>query len=245
MSYPYVMNLSEATVVITGASAGIGREMARRFAERGARIFGLARREERLEELGDELGDAFTGVRCDVTDERAVTDAFGEIREESERIDVLVNNAGFGAFGELDSFDLDTWDDLFDTNVRGVFLCTQQVIPLMRAQNEAEGFGGHIVNIASIAGLIGNPKIGAYNATKFSVRGLSESMMKELRGDGIKVTCIYPGSIETEFFEVAGSDLTSNPLQPEDVAASVLHVVDSPPNHLVSEVVMRPLRPRG
>lgn len=239
------MNLSEATVVITGASAGIGREMARRFAERGARIFGLARREERLEELGDELGDAFTGVRCDVTDERAVTDAFGEIREESERIDVLVNNAGFGAFGELDSFDLDTWDDLFDTNVRGVFLCTQQVIPLMRAQNEAEGFGGHIVNIASIAGLIGNPKIGAYNATKFSVRGLSESMMKELRGDGIKVTCIYPGSIETEFFEVAGSDLTSNPLQPEDVAASVLHVVDSPPNHLVSEVVMRPLRPRG
>jgi short-subunit dehydrogenase len=132
-----------------------------------------------------------------------------------------------------------------ETNLRGVFLCTRAAVPTMKQQNEDSGFGGHIVNIASIAGLIGNPQIGAYNATKFGLRGFSDSLMKELRDDGIKVTCVYPGSIETHFADVADSSVAPNPMQPEDVSATVLHVLEGPDNYLISEVVMRPLRPRG
>jgi len=124
-------------------------------------------------------------------------------------------------------------------------LCTREAVPLMREQNDESGFGGHIVNISSIAGLLGNPNLTAYNASKFGLRGFSEALMKEVRDDGIRVTCLHSGSVETNFFDVAGEDMTDNPLQPEDVSATVMHVLESPANHLISELVMRPLRPRG
>ncbi len=208
-------------------------------------MFGLARRSQRLKELESLFGPSFTGISCDVTDEDAVNEAFSAMIADAGRIDVLINNAGLGRFGRVDEFPLAEWDLLMKTNLRGIFLCTRAVVPIMKRQNEANGFGGHIVNIASVAGLLGNPVIGAYNVTKFGVRGFSESLMKELREDGIKVTCVYPGSIETEFFEVAESDMSANPMKVEDVASTVVHVIDTPHNYLVSEVVMRPLRPRG
>lgn len=239
------MDLSSSTFVITGASAGIGRRFSRDLAAAGARVFGLARRTDRLDALEDELGDAFTGVECDVGDEQSVDQAFERITEESDRIDGLINNAGFGRFGPIDEMSTRDFDLLLRVNVRGVFLCTRRTVPVMRRQNASSGFGGHIVNIASIAGLIGNPEIGAYNASKFGVRGLSESMFKELRGDGIKVTCLFPGSIETEFFDRADASMTSNPLTPEQVSSTLLHVLRTPDNYLISEVVMRPLRPKG
>ena len=132
-----------------------------------------------------------------------------------------------------------------DTNVTGLFFCTRAAIPMMKAQNAESGFGGHIVNIASIAGLIGNPNISGYNASKFAVRGFSEAIMKELREDGIKVTCIYPGSVETHFADEADASGSKNPMQPEDIADTVVHVIEGPDNYLISEVVMRPLRPKG
>ena len=155
----------------------------------------------------------------------------------------MINNAGLGQFGPVDDLDTDAFDVQMDTNVRGVYLCTREAVPMMRAQNEETGFGGHIVNVASIAGLLGTPNISAYNASKFAVRGFSEAVMKEVRDDGIRVTCLYPGSVDTNFFDVAGTEMTENPLRPEDVAQTVRHVLESPTNHLISEVVMRPLRP--
>ena len=92
---------------------------------------------------------------------------------------------------------------------------------------------------------MGNAQIGAYNATKFGLRGLSESLMKEVRGDGIKVTCVHPGSIETEFFDAAGISISANPMTAKDVASTVVHVIAAPDNYLISEVMMRPLRPAG
>lgn len=239
------MNLTDKVAVVTGASSGLGRHFAEQLIDRGARVFGLARSTDTLTALRDELGEAFHPVECDVRDEPAVQAAFQTVLDEGGRVDVLINNAGLGQFGPVDETDLDTWDVQQATNVRGVFLCTRAVVPTMKQQNEAEGFGGHIVNIASIAGLLGNPNISAYNASKFAVRGFSEATMKELRDDGIKVSCVYPGSVETRFFEVAGVDMTSNPLQPDDVAATVLHLIEMPDNYLISDVVMRPLRPRG
>jgi len=239
------MDLADAVAVVTGASSGLGTHFSHSLVDRGATVYGLARSTDKLEALRDDLGDAFRPIPCDVRDEEQVADAFDTVREESGRIDVLLNNAGLGQFGPVDDLPLEDWDVQMDTNLRGVFLCTREAVPTMREQDEETGFGGHIVNIASIAGLLGNPNLTAYNASKFGLRGFSESLMKEVRDDGIRVTCLYPGSIETNFFDVAGVDMTDNPLQPEDVAATVIHVLESPANHLISELVMRPLRPRG
>jgi NADP-dependent 3-hydroxy acid dehydrogenase YdfG len=239
------MDLQDKVVVVTGASSGLGLIMSQMLVEEGAQVYGLARRLNRLNEIQNDLGTPFHPIPCDVRNEGEVDDAFKTITKEGGRIDVLINNAGLGQFGPVDELTLDEWDVQMETNLRGVFLCTRAAVPTMKQQNEDSGFGGHIVNIASIAGLIGNPKIGAYNASKFGLRGFSDSLMKELRDDGIKVTCVYPGSIETHFADVAGSSGSPNPMQAEDVSATVLHVLEGPDNYLISEVVMRPLRPRG
>ncbi|WP_251953724.1 SDR family oxidoreductase [Salinibacter ruber] len=237
------MDLTDAVAVVTGASKGLGAHIARTLVHQGTTVCGLARSTDALQALRDDLGAAFVPVSCDVRNEDAIESAFETVDDEAGRLDVLVNNAGLGQFGPVDDLDTDAFDVQMDTNVRGVYLCTREAVPRMREQNEATGFGGHIVNIASIAGLLGNPNISAYNASKFAVRGFSEAVMKEVREDGIRVTCLYPGSVETNFFDVAGVDMTENPLDPDDVAATVQHVLEAPANHLISEVVMRPLRP--
>lgn len=239
------MDLTDSVAVVTGASSGLGTHFSRALIDRGAIVYGLARSDDKLNTLRDDFGEPFRPVPCDVREEDQVRDAFDRIRTDGDRIDVLLNNAGLGQFGPVDDLSVEDWDVQMDTNVRGVFLCTREVVPVMRQQNEASGFGGHIVNVASIAGLLGNPNLTAYNASKFGLRGFSKALMKEVRDDGIRVTCIYPGSVETNFFDVAGVEMTDNPLQPEDVAATVMHVLESPANHLISELVMRPLRPRG
>ncbi len=235
------MQLTDKIAVVTGASSGLGARFSKDLVARGAQVFGLARRQDRLDALAEELGPRFTGIVCDVRLEDAVKDAFDRI---GDRVDILINNAGLGKFGPADEMSLETWQQLMDVNLTGVFLCTRATIPLMRARNEAEGFGGHILNVASVAGLIGNPNVGAYNVTKYGLRGYSESLFKELRNDGIKVTCIFPGSIETEFFEQAGVPISNNPMQAKDVSSTVMHVLEAPDNYLISEVVMRPLRPK-
>jgi NADP-dependent 3-hydroxy acid dehydrogenase YdfG len=239
------MDLNNTVAVVTGASSGLGTHFSTALVDRGAEVYGLARSEDKLASVQATLGDAFHPVSCDVRDEEAVAGAFDTVREEAGRIDVLINNAGLGQFGPVDDLETDAFDVQMETNVRGVFLCTREAVPTMREQNEASGFGGHIVNVASIAGLLGNPNISAYNASKFAVRGFSESLMKELRDDGIRVTCIYPGSVETDFFDVAGVEMTDHPLKPEDVSDTVMHVLEAPDNHLISELVVRPFRPRG
>ncbi|MCY3629855.1 MAG: SDR family NAD(P)-dependent oxidoreductase [Bacteroidetes bacterium] len=235
------MNLRNKIAVVTGASSGLGSEFAQHLVSHGSRVYGLARRLNRLKSLEAEIGSEFKPVECDVTDEASVRDAFSEM----DRVDILINNAGLGRFAPIDVQSKEDWTIQVDTNLTGVYLCTRAAVPLMKAQNQQTGFGGHIVNIASVAGLVGNANLSAYNATKFGLRGFSEATMKELRGDGIKVTCICPGSVATEFGRVAGSSGAPNPMQPEDIASTVIHVLQSPDNYLISEVVMRPLRPRG
>jgi NAD(P)-dependent dehydrogenase (short-subunit alcohol dehydrogenase family) len=244
------MDLEQKTAVVTGASEGLGAVMSRALCESGATVFGLARTQSKLDALRDEIGEAFVPVACDVRDRSSVDAAFDRILGESDRLDVLVNNAGLGRFGPVaadadDALAPDDWDLQVETNLRGVFLCTRRALPRMKEQNEASGFGGHVVNIASVAGLLGNPNLSAYNATKFGLRGFSEALMKEVRDDGIRVTCLFPGSIATEFASSAGTSGSKNPMQPEDIAGTLLHVLRAPDNYLISEITMRPLRPRG
>ncbi len=237
------MQLQDKVAVVTGAS--LGRAFADALVARGAAVFGLARSADDLQDAQDALGDAFHPVACDVRDPDDVARAFQEVEAEAGRCDVLINNAGLGRFDSVEDYDDEAWNVMMDTNVTGLFFCTRAAVPMMKAQNAESGFGGHIVNIASVAGLLGNAGLSGYNATKFAVRGFSEAIMKELREDGIKVTCVYPGSVETHFADEAGTSGSKNPMQPESVAATVVHVLEGPDNYLISEVVMRPLRPKG
>lgn len=239
------MDLNDKVAVVTGASAGLGLAFARALVAKGAQVFGLSRRPEKLEAIRDELGEGFHPLPCDVTDEGQVKRAFEAVQREADRLDILINNAGLGKFGRVDELPMDHWTVQIETNLSGVFRCTREAVPLMKQQNAKTGFGGHIVNIASIAGLIGNPQLSAYNATKFGLRGFSEALMKELREDNIKVTCICPGSVATHFASDSGSRGAANPMQPQDIADTVIHVLEGPANYLISEVVMRPLRPKG
>lgn len=239
------MNLQNKVAVVTGASRGLGLAFAEALVERGATVYGLARSADDLSEIESDLNGVFHGIACDVRDRAAVRAAFEQVEAEAGRCDVLINNAGLGRFDAVDALSEADWDAMIDTNVTGLFLCTQAAVPMMKAQNAESGFGGHIVNIASIAGLLGNPNLSGYNASKFAVRGFSEAIMKELREDGIKVTGIYPGSVATHFSDESGGGGSANPMRPGDVAATVIHVLEGPDNYLISDVVMRPLRPKG
>ena len=239
------MDLKDKVAIVTGASSGLGIDFSRVLIEKGTHVYGFARNADKLERVRGELGDLFHPVTVDVRDEAGVEEGVKKTVDEQGRIDILVNNAGLGQFGPLDTLKTEQWDVQMDTNLTGVFLCTRAVLATMKAQNAESGFGGHIVNIASVAGLVGNANLSAYNATKFGLRGFSEALMKEVRQDGIKVTCMYPGSVATNFGAVAGSSGSPNPMHSIDVAKSMLHVVETPENYLISEVMMRPLRPRG
>ncbi len=239
------MILENSVSIITGASSGLGEAFSRALVKRGGKVYGLARRQDRLDAIARDLGASFSGLVCDVSDETSVMESLEAIHDNGDEVDVLINNAGLGRFGPIEDTSIEDWDVQNETNLRGVFLCTRAVVPGMKKKNAAVGFGGHIINISSVAGLVGNPMVSVYNATKFGLKGLSEALMKELREDGIKVTCLYPGSIQTEFFEVAGVDISSQPMTAADITSTLIHVLEAPDNYLISEIAMRPLRPKG
>lgn len=239
------MTLEGKYAVVTGASRGIGEKFSESLVARGATVFGIARKKEGLDKLRTSLGDNFHAFPADVANEQEIKSVFSEIKSKVNQIDILINNAGVGRFGKFVEASSDDWDTQLNVNLKGVFLCTREVIPLMKSQNEKTGFGGHIINIASIAGLMGAPNLGIYNASKFGLRGFSDSLMKEVRYDGIKVSCVYPGSIETGFFDdIEGIEAHARMMQPEDIAGTVMHLLEAPENYLISEVVMRPFRPK-
>lgn len=155
------MELRDKVAVVTGASSGLGRAFAIALVQKGAHVYGLARRVERLNALRDELGPRFHPIACDVTRPNDVEAAFQRVIREAGRLDILINNAGLGKMGPVDELSLEDWDVQMNTNLRGVFLCTRAAVPQMKKQNAETGFGGHIINIASVAGLIGNPNLSA------------------------------------------------------------------------------------
>ncbi|MEM1117882.1 MAG: SDR family NAD(P)-dependent oxidoreductase [Bacteroidota bacterium] len=240
------MDLRDAVAVVTGASRGIGLETAHLLVDAGAHVAGLARSEDALAAAADRLGDRFEPVVCDITDPEAARAAIDGVAERHGRLDVLVNNAGMGRFGEIEVLSDDDWNAMMALNLTAVFTCTQAAAPHMRAQSMARGRdaeAGHIVNVGSIAGLIGNPRLAGYNASKYGLRGFSDATMKELRPYGIKVSCLYPGSVDTTF---GGRETGERPysLEPASVAATILHVLASPYRTLISEVVLRPMTAR-
>lgn len=194
------MKLTDKTVVITGASSGIGRAVALEMARRGAHLVLGARRLEQLEKTAEQcraLGVRATAVATDVTS-----------REKCERliasagtVDVLINNAGFAIFDAVAGAKPDDLRAMMETNYFGMVHCTQSVLPQMLQRGS-----GTIVNVASITGIMGFARMGGYCATKFAVIGLTEALRDEVLGRGVRVALVCPGTTETEFFVKAERD---------------------------------------
>jgi len=241
-------------VLVTGASAGIGRSSARIFADRGAHLVLLARRLDRLRELRDELRNRYgVDVRVfglDVRDRTGVDDLVGQLAAESLLPDVLINNAGLSrGLDPLHEGSVQDWEEMIDTNVKGLLYMSRAILPHM-----VERDSGHIINVGSIAGHIVYPRGNVYNASKFAVRALTEGMNLDLVGTRVRVSTVDPGLVETEFSQVRfrGDDERAaevyrgyTPLSPDDVADVIAYVAGAPPHVNVFQTVVYPTDQRS
>jgi NADP-dependent 3-hydroxy acid dehydrogenase YdfG len=236
-------------VLITGASAGIGAACARAFARAGFDLVLTARRRERLEALAAELSGACSArvlpLTLDVRDRKAVEKTLGDLPRDFAAVEVLINNAGLGrGLDKLHEGNVDEWDEMVDTNVKGLLYVTRAVLPGMVARGK-----GHVIQIGSVAGREVYPGGNVYCATKFAVKALSRAMKMDLLGTPIRVSTVDPGMVETEFSVVrfrgdreraAKVYAGLKPLSPEDIAEIVLWVASRPPHVDISEVVVMP-----
>jgi NAD(P)-dependent dehydrogenase (short-subunit alcohol dehydrogenase family) len=230
--------LIQQVAVVTGAGRGIGAAIAIKLANMGAATVLCGRRKEHLEStaktISENGGKAHLSV-CDVTDSRSVETVSREVEQKFGRLDILVNNAGVGGFGgPLHQMPPESWEQVLNTNLRGVYYCVRSFAPMMiRARS------GHIINISSLAGKNPLPNGAAYAASKWGLNGLSYSIAEELRSHNIRVSVVCPGSVNTDLSPHTGKDATKM-LQPEDVAHTVAMLVTQSPQSFVSEVLIRP-----
>ncbi|HEX2081650.1 MAG TPA: SDR family NAD(P)-dependent oxidoreductase [Longimicrobium sp.] len=237
------------TVLVTGASAGIGQACARAFAAAGARLVLTARRRERLEALADGLRGAH-GTEChllalDVRDAAAVQAALQGLPAEWAAIDVLVNNAGLGRGLEpLHTGDPGDWDEMVDTNVKGLLYVTRAVTPGM-----VERGRGHVINLGSVAGHEVYPGGAVYCATKHAVDAITRGLRMDLLGTGVRVSTIDPGMVETEFSVIrfhGDRDRADRvyrgmtPLTAADIADAVVWVATRPPHVNIDQIILKP-----
>jgi len=185
--------------LVTGASSGIGKETAKLLVQNGFVVYGAARRTEKMKDL-EESGVKL--IAMDVTNDDSMVKGVNDILKNEERIDVLVNNAGYGSYGSLEDVPISEAKYQFEVNIFGLARLTQLVLPTMRKQHS-----GRIINISSIGGSIGEPHGTWYHATKFAVEGLSDSLRMELKQFGIDVVVIKPGAIITEWNKIARENL--------------------------------------
>jgi uncharacterized protein len=219
--------LKGKNIVITGASGGIGAEIAKLCAASGANLILIARSIEKLKQLQTELQQKHQVrvdvYQLDVSDTDKVRVVFSEITAKTNYIDILVNNAGFGVFREAHEATMDEIKGMFEVNVVGLMACTSMVLPKMRERRF-----GHIINIASQAGKIATPKSSVYSATKHAVLGYTNSLRMELSDYNVLVTAVNPGPIATNFFNIADEkgtyvkNVQKFMLQPEYVAGKVV-----------------------
>jgi 3-hydroxy acid dehydrogenase/malonic semialdehyde reductase len=243
------VSLKDKIVFITGASGGIGAATAMEFARHGARLLLCARRLEMLEAMDAELRDAgasdVLSFELDVQQRDAVKQKLSEIPTAWLDIDVLVNNAGLSrGLNKLYEDDMDNWEEMIDTNIKGLLYITHAIVPGM-----VERGRGHVINLGSIAGHAAYPNGGVYCATKAAERFLSDGLRIDLNGTPVRVTSIDPGMVETDFSKVrfrgdseraAKTYQNIDPLQPEDIADAIVWAATRPAHVSIQTVVLTP-----
>lgn len=239
--------MTSQTVFVTGASAGFGAEIVRRFADDGALVVAAARRGDRVGALAAELGPRVLPLELDVRDRAAVNAAVAALPAEFAEIDLLVNNAGLAlGLAPAQEADPDEWQQMIDTNCAGVLHCTRAILPGMVARGR-----GHVVNLGSIAGSYPYPGGNVYGATKAFVHQLSLNLRSDLHGTGVRVTCVEPGLVGgTEFSTVRfGGDADraakvyegAGALTAADVAEAVHWAVAQPPHVNINVIELMPV----
>jgi len=237
---------TKMTVLITGASSGFGEACARRFSAAGSRLILAARRTERLVKMKEEFSTPAHAIRLDVRDRDGVEKAVNGLPAEFSEVDVLVNNAGLALGMEpVHEADLDNWNVMVDTNVKGLIYCTRLILPGMVERNR-----GHIINIGSVAGTYPYPGGNVYGATKAFVRQFSLSLRSDLAGTQLRVTNVEPGLAETEFSLVrfkgdsekakavyAGTET----IRPQDIAEIVFWISTLPPHLNINRIEVMPV----
>ena len=236
-------DLRGKVAIVTGGTRGIGFSIAQRLLGEEAKVFICGRDAGHLKSALEKLGKLAKGrIDGKAADVRRHEDCREVVHAAAERfggIDILVNNAGLGYFKPVDQLTPEEWDTTIQTNLSGVFYCCREAIPLMRKRG-----GGYIFNISSLAGV--NPFAGgsAYNASKFGLNGFSEAMMQDVRHDGIRVSYIMPGSVDTDFGAAPGSKPASSwKLTGEDIAKAVVDLYLFPKASLASRIELRPSQP--
>lgn len=235
------MDLHNKTAIVTGASGGLGAAISATLIQNGTKVYGLSRSAQALESLQNRLGNQFIPIPLDISNYEAVKSWVSVTFSENNEPDILINNAGAGAFGKIDEMPTKEWAVMINTNLNGLYYITSQVASLMKKKKE----GSHIINIGSILGSTGRAEGAAYCTTKYGVQGFSDALFKELRVFNIKVTCFNPGSIDTHFFESSGIAAHTNMLQPHDLANTIVHILQTPDNMLISDITIRPLNPKN
>ena len=233
------------TVLITGATAGIGLATAELFAQKGYRLILTGRRKERLDALAERLEAEILPLAFDVRERDTVAETMANLPQDWRQIDILVNNAGLAVgLNPIQAGDIDDWERMIDTNVKGLLYMTRAVAPLMIDQGH-----GHIINVASIAGKQVYPNGNVYCATKHAADALSQGTRLDLLPHLIKVTNVAPGAVETEFSVVrfkgdqARADQVYRGMQPltgHDVAEVIYYVANTPPHVTINDIVVMP-----
>ena len=242
-----MVSIQDRIVVITGASSGIGASCAKMFAKEGASLILAARRKDKLEAVAAELKEAYQSkiyiLEMDVSDRNSVTTSLSSLPESWQEVDILLNNAGLSrGIDKLQTGEMQNWEEMIDTNLKGLLYVTRSLLPNMVERNQ-----GHIINIGSIAGHQAYTGGNVYCATKAAVRTLSQGLKMDLLGTPIRVSCVDPGTVETEFSQVRFRGDTEkaekvyqrmNPLTPDDIAEIVVFCATRPPNVNMSEVLV-------
>jgi serine 3-dehydrogenase len=237
------------SVLITGASSGIGAATAHAFAREKCNLLLAARRRDRIDQLARHLADKYAitaqAITLDVTKQKDVDAALASLSTTWEQIDILVNNAGLSrGLTKLQEGDIGDWEEMIDTNIKGLLYVTRSILPGMVKRKK-----GHIINIGSIAGHQLYPAGNVYCATKFAVRALSEGLRLDLLGTGVRVTSVDPGMVQTEFSQVRFHGDTERatavyqglqPLSADDVAEVILFCATRPPHVDVADIIVMP-----
>jgi len=236
------MDLNGKVAIVTGGTKGIGHGIAEALVRENVNVCISARSGNEIVEAVRDLralgkGSA-TGIVCDVRIHAQIKSLLELTVSEFGGLDILVNNAGIGAFGTVEEMSPEDFRAVLETNLFGVFYCCHEAIPLMKQRG-----GGYIINISSLAGANPHPRMAAYNASKFGLNGFSEALMQEVRHDGIKVSYIMPGSVNTEFGGDSPSDRNAWQLQPSDIARVVIDLLHHDERALPSRVEIRPSKP--
>ena len=246
-------DLDQTVALVTGASSGIGQAAARSLAQRGAAVALVARRADRLEELGGEIADnggTALPIEADVTDREQATAAVTRAVEELGRLDVLVNNAGVMLLGPVVDAPVEEWEQMVQVNVLGLLYTAHAALPhLLKAAESEPRRVADLVNISSVAGRMARKGSGVYNATKHGVGAFSESLRQEVTGRHLRVSLVEPGAVATELQshnrpevrdQIEKRFVEMDILQSEDIADAIAYVVTRPRHVAVNEILVRP-----